>query len=226
MATPRFRAQVTLNRISGLAADQVVNVLHFEGDQTPEMNDRERFDNLAPGLANRLEAFYVAISGRLANTITGTGKIDLYDMRDARPRIPRFSRPMTLGLRGNGSLPSEVALCVSFKATAAPGVVAARRRGRIYIGPFANNQSGNAPVAGDSRPDQSLVDQILTAFKTMATGNSGSARLAIYSPTTDPLRNGQPDDAWNDAVTLWVDDAWDTQRRRGAAATKRTELPV
>ncbi len=226
MTTPRYRVQITLRRSTNLAEDEIVNVMHFEGDDDSAFGDREHWLALAQGLGNRIETFYQQISNRLADTLQPTGTIDMYDMRDPKPRIPRFTRELTLGALGTGSLPAEVAVVLSMRGALEPGVIAARRRGRIYIGPFANTQSGNTPLAGDSRPSDSLLIQILDAADIMATGMAGAARLAVYSPTTDTLGTGLPDEAWNDVVLLWADDAWDTQRRRGASATKRLERTV
>jgi hypothetical protein len=65
------------------------------------------------------------------------------------------------------------------------------------------------------------MNETVSSFVTMATGSGGAARLAIFSPTT-LSSGGSIDDAWNDAVNVWVDDAFDTQRRRGARATTRS----
>lgn len=226
MSTPRYRAQVTLDRTTNLAEDRVVNVLHFEGDDDPVADDRERWDLLANGLVSRIATFYQALSPYFAATVVAAATIDLYDMRDPKPRIPRVTHPFNLAARGEGALPAEVALCLSMSAALEAGANAARRRGRIYLGPFAYSQASNAPTAGDSRPSSGVIAAILAAADVMATGNDGAARLAVYSPTTDPAGDGSPDAAWNDVVTLWIDDAWDTQRRRGAKATTRQQVTV
>lgn len=223
MASPLFRAQVVLERDGALPEDAVVNVMHFEGDiNTLADQERARWDELAPGLTNRLVVFYQAIQLQLGAILTGNGQVKLYDMRDAKPRIPRLVTDFTFTPNGS-THPAEVALCVSFSAAAAPGVNPARRRGRIYLGPLA--VLGGTITGGDARPSATVRNEILTAFMAMATGTADSARLAIYSSTNDPgLLNAN--EAWNDAVNVWIDDAYDTQRRRGGKATSRVTATI
>lgn len=218
MADPRFRAQVELERRGGMPEDVSVNVMHFEGDDDPGQPDRARWDQLAPGLANRIAGFYQDVGAYLAATLTGNGVVTLYDMADATPRIPRFIEPFTFVPSGV-ALPAEVALVISFKAEALAGANTARRRGRIFLGPIADFVPFD-PALSDIRPGPLDLQAILGFFGTMARGTAGSARLAIFSPTTLQA-GGTIDDAWTDADSLWMDDAFDTQRRRGAAATLR-----
>lgn len=222
---PRAIAQVTFERDSGLAEDRIVNTFHFEADAGDAgTTDRAVFDNLAPGLATRLQVFYEQMAPRMSSVLNGPGKVTLYDFSDAKPRIPRYTLSFPHS-PGSTALPSEVALCLSFRAANAPGVNPARRRGRVFLGPFGTGQVGTMVLGADSRPAQTNVDQILAAAKIMARGGAGTFRLAIYSPTTGAV-SGQDDQAWNDATEFWIDDAWDTQRRRGATASKRTTLAI
>jgi hypothetical protein len=225
MADPRYRAQITLARTSGLSEDVVVNVLHFEGDDDPVSPDREHWDQLAPGLASRLVTFYQAIDPYYSAVIAATGhSVRLYDMSDPEPRFPRYEQMFGLAT-GSTTLPSEVALCLSFQAAKVAGQSQARRRGRIYLGPFATLAMATGQLAGDNRPAANMVAEVLAAADVMATGGSGAARLAIFSPTT-LVGGGSIDDAWTDAAELWIDNAWDTQRRRGANATTRSTAVV
>lgn len=227
MADPCFTAQVVLHRDSGLARDDIVNVWHFQGDPTAGGigSERERWDNLSNGLAGRLKTFYQAISTKLAKTVDPSAAvIKLYDMRDPKPQLPRYQETFALGLTANDSMPNEVALCLSMRAEAVPGVNMRRRRGRVYLGPFGWGQMLGTEAGADHRPSAMAVGQILDAAAALATGVSGSARLAVYSPTTDVTES--LDDALNDVKHLWIDDAWDTQRRRGASATTRQTRTV
>ena len=220
---------VRLKRLNRLPEDDVINVMHFEGDEVggigPE-DDRARWDELAPGLASRLATFYQAISVYFAFTVQPDATVTLYDMRDPKPRIPRLVHPFTMGTRSTSTLPGEVASCLSFQAAAEAGQPAARRRGRIYLGPLGTNTGSQLTGSTDFRPTQAFIDAVLAAAKVMATGTGGAARLSIYSPRSDPLGDSGPDLAWNDAVTLSMDNAFDIQRRRGAAPTVKTSLAV
>jgi len=95
--------------------------------------------------------------------------------------------------------PHEVALCLSYFAD----FNAPRRRGRMYIGPWGNL---------NERPSEG---QQIT-LRTLANGISALGGVNVqwvqYSPTTGEFHN----------VTNWfVDNEWDTQRRRGLRATSR-----
>jgi hypothetical protein len=105
---------------------------------------------------------------------------------------------------GNGATPSEVACCLSYYAdddvTTAP-----RRRGRIYLGPF------NA-VSGE-RMDATLVDFVLDIGEALAqVGTAGNTTWLMKSVTNN---------AYYKIERIACDNAWDTQRRRGAAPTLR-----
>lgn len=214
---PRAIAQVTLDRDSGLSEDRIVNVFHFEADATN--GNASDFTDRIPGLVDRLEVFYQTIGPRMSGTLAGTGTIKLYDWEAPKPRIPRVEEPFTF-LPGEGSLPGEVALCLSYAAAPQSGMSQGRRRGRVYLGPWNGSQGGTAD-ASDVRPPPSLIALILPAAKIMATGTNGAFRLAVFSPTQASVA-GQADAAWNDVAELSIDNAWDTQRRRGASPTART----
>ena len=224
MPTPKFRVQVNLERDGGLPKDDSLNVWHFEGDSEVGETDRARWDSLVAGLVNRVRTFYQAISPvQLASTLSGNGTIRVYDMDDPKPRIPRNITPFTMNL-GGSALPAEVALCLSFRGAPLPGGIPARRRGRVYLGPLSPNIT-DPPSGGDVRPGVSNRDTILAAAKIMATGVDGAARLAIYSPTSD-LNPPFTDEAFVDVAVMYLDDAFDTQRRRGAAATSRIQTTI
>jgi hypothetical protein len=220
-------AQVTLNRDSGLPEDVITNTYHFESDDnvgTDAASGTIATDG--PGLLNRLESFYMALGPLLAGSLKGTGIIKLYDWADLKPRIVRLERTFT-HTTGVGSLPGEVALVLSMKAKPAAGQAAARRRGRVYLGPL-NTSVSQAPSAtsADPRPDTNDQATMLNAARTMARGSAGgSFRLAVFSPTTFAI-TADADASWNDVETLWMDNAFDTVRSRGARATSRSQVTL
>jgi hypothetical protein len=216
---PHARLQVVLDRDGLLPEDAVVNTWHFEADAGGG-SDRDKWDLDMPGLLDRVELFYVTVAGIFAPTLAGTGRIKAYDLSDAKPRVPRVVQEFTFVPSTSDALPAEVALCLSFKGATESGVNMRRRKGRVFLGPLARTMiDGGTPVA-DVRPGTGNVSSVLTAAEVMATGGSGTFRLSIYSPTSDPGET-MVDAAWNDAVEFWVDNAFDTQRRRGARATAR-----
>lgn len=153
------------------------------------------------------------------------------------------------GIRAGGdTLPSEVACCVSYKNTtgAVPGggnfgTPPARRRGRVYFGPIGTNDADmGVGVGNSSRPAAGLIDYLGAAhFALMGTGTPND--WCVYSRPFDgrpgitaqarkdaggpfralPALPARPGQAYIiEAVS--VDNAWDTQRRRGERATART----
>nr|CRY97362.1 hypothetical protein [uncultured prokaryote] len=139
----------------------------------------------------------------------------LYIAGGPRPNYPLYENVFNLTGPGSGdTLPSEVALCLSFAGVRIPGLPQARRRGRVYLGPLkaTNNVLG--------RPSSSVITAILAAAQTLKDDiddipSAGS--WAVWSPTSGT------------AVSLtdaWMDNAWDTQRSRGLIRTLKTMEPL
>lgn len=103
--------------------------------------------------------------------------------------------------------PAEVALCLSYSAvddSAGPP----RRRGRIYL-PFG---------ASTPRPTAIQVAQLLLMGQDFAqVGTAGNTTWKMFSRT---------DQVFAKIESISVDDAWDTQRRRGLAPMARTRQDV
>jgi hypothetical protein len=208
---PRAIVQVGLERLGALPEDVSTNTWHFEGD------DPATFDSLLPGLVDRVRVFYQAIGSRLSSALSGNFTIKVYDWSDPLPRVPKSQTTYVL-TKGTAMMPSEVALCLSYKGAVSSGAVAARRRGRVFLGPLSTGAGTGG--TSDFRPIETAATQILDAAKVMATGSGGAFRLAIYSPTTK-AQGGSDDASWNDATSFWIDNAFDTIRSRGASPTLR-----
>lgn len=118
-------------------------------------------------------------------------------------------------------LPLEVAVCLSFTGassalhtgTAVP--LARRRRGRIYTGPFIEGVLAN-PGTGDLYPE---IDPGYVATLTFAAHRLANSAAAldlvwcIYSRTARQITA---------VLGGWVDNEFDTQRRRQVKADTRT----
>lgn len=205
MAT--FLFTVTFTAISELPADNLVNTWHFEGSGSD-------FDNVG----DMLEDFYTTTpDGQIgpisdfmtSQTITGDYTMKAYDLSDPKPRAPQWEETRTLvELPNAAGLPDEVALVMSYHASPLSGVSAARRRGRVYLGGLASA----ANVVG--RPATAFRTIVAAAGRDLiqASNASTSWDWVQYSPTAN---------AANTVVGGWVDDSWDTQRRRGRQATSR-----
>jgi hypothetical protein len=205
---------ITLHHDSGLPEDDMVNTFHFvDATATTFVEDD------AQDIATICENFYTAtptgetsgLDTMLSQQLSGTGTSKVYDLSDPTPRVPLFTHSfsLTVGSAGTGGLPSEVALCLSYSAFPVSGQPAARRRGRIYIGPLQNNTLTNG------RPTTALINRIGAAGSDLRTG-TGLPGDFVW---------GVRSDVNNSTVAiadLYVDNAFDTQRRRGERPTART----
>lgn len=207
----RAIAQVALHRQGNLPEDDVVNTWHFE-------NDSDAFGDTEE-LKSRLQTFYAALASKWAGTLIGTATVKIYDYDEAKPRVPVRTDNIGFGKLAD-SMPNEVCVCLSMSAAVVSGEAKASRRGRVFLGPFGRNVAVTSTGASDARPDLETRTLILDSAEALARGAAGTWRLAVFSPTT-LLKTSSDDQAWNDVVDLWVDDAFDIQRRRGARPTMR-----
>lgn len=220
MADKLMRAIVSIPSDTGLPEDAVVNVWHFDGDDQALATDADYH----AGVMTLLTAFYGAADAYISSLMASPATVKIYDMRDATPRVPEYTGTIALTFGAAASYPSEVAVCLSFYAQQTSGVNQARRRGRVYIGP-ANADTG-ALISNGWRVSAAARTAICAAAATMKAGapagsSGASVKWAVYSPTTD-AEGANLDDSFHDVVGGWMDDAFDTQRRRGVGATTRT----
>lgn len=214
MATARV--QVSLDRRSAFPADVVTNTMHF----TSALGDF--VDATAAGeLADAIDAFYLAFDERLGAPLAGTGTIAVYDMAEAEPRVPVLERAITPLTVGVNSLPSEVAMCLSFRADIASGDNARRRRGRIYVGPLITGWSVVSAPLNEPRPLTTYQDQVMNAAAANLSPVTGTSGMTLCVFSEADFSGGDPDLAAYPVVEYWMDDAFDTQRRRGPAPTTR-----
>ncbi len=208
-------AQVSFERTTLVPEDRIVNVFHFETLAQPDLNDTD-------SIAVRLQNFYRNPAGGTndiqhytSNVIIGGSlhTIKMYDMAQAKPRSPLFTASLIFNPGGVGglTLPAEVALVLSLRAVRAPGVPLGRARGRLYLGPFMGGAVA-AGTAGDGRPNATLQGIMNNAAIGLRSEVLGIPRWSVFSPTDNVLRR---------VTGSSVDNAWDTQRRRGGAPTAK-----
>lgn len=211
----QIRIQVYNKTKSGLPENYVTNTWYFDGGivgATPE--------DVANDAIGILDDFYVAVAPKLSSTLEDLWYWTAYNMADPKPRVPIASGTFEAAVSqtAGADLPSEVAVCLSFHAEYESGKPKARRRGRIFLGPLA--QSAGENVGNEFRPAAAWRTTIAAAAEALRVAGDDDKFWAVYSPTDDltlPL-----DQAFNDVVGGWVDNAFDTQRSRGPAATART----
>lgn len=201
-----IRAQVTLKTTDANEANYASNVFAFNtGAATnPEVVG-----------TTLLKDFYDDLYTYFSVAIAQNGHtIKWYDLPlVAPPNYPFAETTFDLTSAPFGTpLPSETALCVSFQGAYITGLPQRRRRGRIYLGPLSTSVAGTAGEVG--RPSTTARTNIATA--------AGDFRTAVNASTFDSWVVWSTVDQNPVAITDgWVDNAYDTQRRRGLPATSR-----
>lgn len=212
--TDRAKVQVVLPSVTGLPADVFINTFHF----VTSVNS----DAIGVIIASRLVDFYNGAGpshdlawylGNTVSRVTGAAQIKCYDELD-NSLPPFYETTFTIDASGQvGDLPWEVACCLSFKNLTVTTVPERNRRGRIYLGPL--NVDTVTEVGGSIRPHVDFIGDLLDAGQRLYDANDASALWTVYSRV-------QAEGYLVEAG--WVDNAFDTQRRRGEAATSRTSI--
>ena len=201
---------VIMENQSGLPEDRFVNTWHFVADGG---------DLFAASLdiQQQLEAFYNVggpnsishfISSKVLRT-PGVTQTRYYNLADVPPREPVI-REWTLGPGASfDNLPNEVAVTMSFYSDRN----LPRQRGRLYLGPLRTN------AMADRVGDQGVSTEFRNAIGQSLTNRAnalaaGDATWSTHSETTGEL---------HPVSHIWVDDAFDTIRKRGKDPTNRVE---
>lgn len=225
-----FRVQAVFQGISGLPEDRYVNNWAFRNPSTTQS-----LEELGGAIVRVLDAFYFEAAATAA-TVAGqlSSQIDpaqveyrIYDLGQAPPRDPMVRVPAAAVTfnAGTNVLPQEVAVCLSLVladtgqtgdmnvATQQPVTKPIPRRsrvGRMYIGPLMQAaialESGRPVVHGLIR--DTLIDRANNVLNT--------------TENVDWCVISQTQLAAVDVTGGYVDDAFDTQRRRGRAPISRT----
>lgn len=212
-----FRAMVTIPHDSGLVEDSVTNTFYWNVSGGGVTAD---FDVIKA----RLLAFYNTPTSPAVNSPsdylapqldTANGRIRMYAMADPTPRVPVYDAAFAIdSTLGSNGLPSEVALVLSFHATPLSGTPMARRRGRVYLGPLSSTVLTTG--ASEVRPTADVITTWASAGKGLEAANTVAISWQVFSPTSGVA---------SEVVGGWVDNAFDTQRRRGVAPAARTVFP-
>ena len=132
--------------------------------------------------------------------------VKVYDMADAKPRVPRALATHVPATPETGTLmPREIASCLSFYAHN-PGIPS--QRGRIYIGPFLIEQTEETvPLA--------LREQIVDLGHGLFDIGGQNVAHVVHSPTkvTDTV-----------VANYWCNDLWDHMSSREEREMARTTL--
>lgn len=199
---PLYRTQVSINTADNIAANFATNTMHVFA---PDLVELALWHSA-------LVTFYQSIDIHFSNLVRASDGVTMksYDLSDPEPRAPvlTFDGNLTVG---GSPLPTEVSLVMSFQAPRSSGINQARRRNRIYI-PFISQAS----MGTDGRPSAACVSAIVTAGGDLLAASgptSADWQWMVYSPS---------DDDYDLVDNGWVDNEFDTQRRRGRQATSRS----
>lgn len=220
---PTYRLDVSLPYFTNIPRDVAVNTFHIT--RITDLTETEMED-----VSQAVIDFYnedgstAAIGEYISPVVQRTSdacSVTWYDLSDPEPRPPVHVETFTLVSGGStSSMPLEFAATLSVHGTFPAGESRARRRGRLFLGPL----TAGALASGSS----STFPRLLDAFRTNCLVSAGALRIAV--PAAAPLAFWS---VWSRAnqepveiVGGWMDDAPDTQRRRGQDPTSRWTWPL
>lgn len=212
-------AQVTFEDDSGLARDRIVNTFNFVDTGNVAITPpTSALDEYSLALFNFYTTAHTGSTSRLtdflSSTLSGAWSIRYYDLAAPAPRSPLRIETMSAMTPAGSAMPQETALCLSYEAAKLSGFNQKNRRGRIYFGPLAQTALGSTPARPNGNANQ-LLPTLVAAGKFLAdhTWAAGSRRWVVYS---------QKFGTWATVTNGWVDNEFDTQRRRGYRSTVRS----
>lgn len=220
---------VTFEPLSGLPRDRVVNTYTF--DMPGDFVD----GTAAADILDLLNDFYGAVNGTapvVLGTLLGTQLsrtvapiLRIYDITNDLTGTPAGSPLFTNAMNvlpaasSGNCMPGEVACALTFHADYGADVEfgpgtrpRSRDRGRVYIGPLVNTviSMGGGEAC---RPSAVLKNTLLQSGKMLK--DAAGPDLVVWSRAAGLVKP---------VTMVSVDDAFDTQRRRGESPTVRTSL--
>jgi hypothetical protein len=231
VVVPTYKTVVTIQRKSGIDRDAVQNVFHLAAPSgAPSSTDfgnamghiKNFYDDIASALSsclsvapNSILVEFTKLTAEKPAPGTGLGP------PQSAGTVSFATGPVTVGL------PSEVSACLTLDGTVitdaeeGPGGIrpASRKRNRKYIGPLSVNASTAESVTLEPKLTSQVRALIIQAFlEELVTGLESKGWLPmVFSPT---LWSVLP------ILSVWIDNAFDTQRRRGEDATSRQTDPM
>ena len=216
-----LRVQACLERDTGLPVDRFCNTFYFvtplPGPATAaDLDEAEelviQFYNAPAGTSNSV--------GQYMSSLLKAGQshtVKIYDMTAPKPRPVIREAKFSIDFATKQPMPAEVAVCLSYKADSQPGVLPGRLRGRVYVGPLGVDSISSTINDGDVAPHAALMLALRDAsILLLAAGGPPTAptglQWVVYSPTRAKA---------SIITSTYVDNAFDTQRRRGGRATQR-----
>lgn len=224
-----YRVQMEWEDDTGATRDESMNVWHFISDEVDSPADE------AESIAGHVADFYQALKGYYSPNLTGNLRGRVYELQDPTPRVALYDHTFVLtGAFGSGPLPNEVAACLSMRSTGPSGADRRRRRGRVFLGPLGGTET-SVSGTGDVRVNLDFIGDVQAAgldLLNIADVGGSTFQLCVFSRATAGAPN--PDGSYDNADLvasffpvdhLIMDNAFDTQRRRGVAPTVTVVVP-
>lgn len=217
-----IRAVARLPYFTSIPEDVVTNTFHFATVATPTTDQ-------ITAMLTGVSQFYTDVAptdtvgewmAGVLSRATGACQVELYNLDDPEPRLPIGSTTFTLPAAvGSVTVPLETSLCLSYRAAYTSGEPNARRRGRAYIGPLSSSAITSGSGSLFPSPNTSCMSTFLqsAADHLYAVPATESVNWVVYSASDNVARV---------VVQAWVDNAFDTQRRRGNSPSARTTISI
>lgn len=196
---------------TNLPEDVITNTLHFDPVGASPLETVQA--TVQPLLETFYEAFYANnIAGNYVKWAQATTK--WYALADPEPRVPIVA-PMPLTITTVAStVPTEAAVVLSFQGDPMSGVPMARRRGRLYMGGLGGSAVTASTTSQYPMLNPAFITQWVAAASNFAEALDGvGVHWSVWSTV---------DQASTLITNGWIDNAIDTQRRRGVDRTART----
>lgn len=188
-----IRAQCSWQIDSANPTDVLVITPHFNTTNVAILEPLDA-QQLADDLAAALDT-YVSLHTQLT--------VKLYDAKKVPPSYPLATKTVRAGTIASSPSNRDIALCLSYYA----GVNRPRYRGRLYIPLPLVAVSGSANTATPA--NLTRIGDIVPVFTGLGGVNVDWVVFSRRDNTARPISN------W------YVDNSWDSQRRRGGRATSR-----
>lgn len=221
MAIEEFRIEVELAYISDMPGDVAVNTFHALIDTAADPADMQagldEFVNMYTGATTGPNGYtWGNILSPVIHRSGDKSSIKLYRLADTPPRVPVTSGTFDPDVNSNSTpLPLEVAIAISYGIDPQSGWDPRSLRGRIYLGPLNVDAQAiiTTSVIGVNNELMSDLAWLTQALESnVRTASSGAVRWCLYSRRQSAMR----------PITHgFVDNEFDTQRRRGVDATAR-----
>lgn len=213
-----YVVQYTIPYFTGVPTDAITNTWHFDYDNGGIKAGPAQCQALVGVIKGFYQNIFAGSPGTMAlwtDPLKASAKV--YDLDDPMPRVAIWEgpSPTTVIKDASSSHQSpETAICASYRAEFPSGVDKATRRGRIYLGGIGGGCYTLGGASAFPLVIQNFREDVGTFLQTMI--GSAAAIDWVWVVYSRKMDSSSP------VVAGWVDNAFDTQRRRGQAATARS----